>query len=74
MNAGHGEGSPDSRPFREGQTIEPAVQYVQKIKQRCDPDTYRQFLDILSRYHYKPDSIDEVHLLSLYPHKCSLSD
>ena len=44
----------------DGQAIEPAVQYVQKIKQRCDPETYRQFLDILSKYHSKPDSIDEV--------------
>ncbi|KAG6829244.1 hypothetical protein H0H87_012148 [Tephrocybe sp. NHM501043] len=42
-----------------GQAIEPAVQYVQKIKQRCDPDTYRQFLDILSQYHSNPDTIDE---------------
>lgn len=44
----------------EGQAIEPAVQYVQKIKQRCDADTYKQFLEILSRYHQKPDTIDEV--------------
>lgn len=43
-----------------GQAIEPAVQYVQKIKQRCDSETYRQFLDILSQYHSNPDSIDEV--------------
>ena len=43
----------------DGQAIEPAVQYVQKIKQRCDPDTYRQFLDILSRYHHTADT-DEV--------------
>ncbi|KAH0581672.1 hypothetical protein H2248_011367 [Termitomyces sp. 'cryptogamus'] len=42
-----------------GQTMEPAVQYVQKIKQRCDAETYRQFLDILSQYHSNPDSIDE---------------
>ncbi|PPQ82593.1 hypothetical protein CVT25_007107 [Psilocybe cyanescens] len=52
--------SPDPRMYgMDGQAIEPAVQYVQKIKQRCDPDTYRQFLDILSRYHHKPDTIDE---------------
>lgn len=42
----------------DGQAMEPAVQYVQKIKQRCNADTYRQFLDILSRYHHTPD-IDE---------------
>jgi len=42
------------------QAMEPAVAYVQKIKQRCDPETYKQFLDILSRYHHKPDTIDEV--------------
>jgi len=42
------------------QAMEPAVQYVQKIKQRCDPDTYRQFLDILSQYHHKPGTMDEV--------------
>ncbi|KIK69789.1 hypothetical protein GYMLUDRAFT_34188 [Collybiopsis luxurians FD-317 M1] len=41
------------------QAMEPAVAYVQKIKQRCDPDTYRQFLDILSRYHHSPESINE---------------
>ncbi|KAF9041264.1 hypothetical protein BJ165DRAFT_1349868 [Panaeolus papilionaceus] len=53
--------SPEPRHFAasDGQAIEPAVQYVQKIKQRCDPDTYRQFLDILSRYHHSPESIDE---------------
>ncbi|KAJ7649748.1 hypothetical protein FB45DRAFT_730819 [Roridomyces roridus] len=39
--------------------MELAVQYVQKVKQRCDPETYRQFLDILSRWHLKPDTIDE---------------
>jgi paired amphipathic helix protein Sin3a len=53
--------SPEARTYgADGQAIEPAVQYVQKIKQRCDPETYRQFLDILSKYHSKPDSIDEV--------------
>lgn len=52
--------SPDPRPIPiDGQAIEPAVQYVQKIKQRCDPETYRQFLDILSHYHSQPDLIDE---------------
>ncbi|KAJ7219971.1 histone deacetylase complex, SIN3 component [Mycena pura] len=50
---------PSVDPTRENQTIEPAVQYVQKIKQRCDPETYKQFLDILSVYHHKPRSIDE---------------
>ncbi|TFK41677.1 histone deacetylase complex, SIN3 component [Crucibulum laeve] len=52
--------SPEPRMYGvDGQAIEPAVQYVQKIKQRCDPDTYRQFLDILSRYHHKSDTINE---------------
>ena len=66
VNADHDplRSSPDPRSYTEGQAIEPAVQYVQKIKQRCDPDTYRQFLDILSRYHHTPDSIDEVHFSS----------
>ncbi|KAJ7903728.1 hypothetical protein B0H14DRAFT_2666128 [Mycena olivaceomarginata] len=51
---------PSAEPKQhESQTIEPAVQYVQKIKQRCDAETYRQFLDILSKYHHKPDTIDE---------------
>ena len=61
-NSDHGPlpASPDPRYGMDGQAIEPAVQYVQKIKQRCDPDTYRQFLDILSRYHHTPDTIDEV--------------
>ncbi|KAH6900820.1 hypothetical protein BKA70DRAFT_1388716 [Coprinopsis sp. MPI-PUGE-AT-0042] len=41
--------------------IEPAVQYVQKIKQSCDAETYRQFLDILSRYHHTTsEGIDEA--------------
>ncbi|KAJ7889724.1 hypothetical protein B0H13DRAFT_1720100 [Mycena leptocephala] len=43
----------------EGQTIDPAVQYVQMVKQRCDAETYRKFLDILSQYHHKPDTMDE---------------
>ncbi|KAF5380136.1 hypothetical protein D9615_006181 [Tricholomella constricta] len=52
--------SPDLHTYAgTGQAIEPAVQYVQKIKQRCDAETYRQFLDILSQYHSKPDTIDE---------------
>ncbi|KAF5380698.1 hypothetical protein D9757_007032 [Collybiopsis confluens] len=46
------------------QAMEPAVAYVQKIKQRCDEGTYRQFLDILSRYHHSPESINEV----IFPH------
>ncbi|KAJ6494619.1 histone deacetylase complex, SIN3 component [Mycena vitilis] len=50
---------PSIEPKHESQAIEPAVQYVQKIKQRCDAETYRQFLDILSKYHHKPDTIDE---------------
>lgn len=61
--------SPDPRYGMDGQAIEPAVQYVQKIKQRCDPDTYRQFLDILSRYHHTPDTIDEV---CFYPFHASM--
>lgn len=56
-------GSPDPSMHNiglDGQAIEPAVQYVQKIKQRCDADTYKKFLEILSRYHQKPDTINEV--------------
>ncbi|KAK2461043.1 hypothetical protein APHAL10511_006984 [Amanita phalloides] len=41
------------------QAMEPAVQYVQKIKQRCDPETYSQFLAILEQYHHKPGTIGE---------------
>lgn len=52
--------SPEGHGIYNDQAIEPAVQYVQKIKNRCDPETYRQFLDILSRYHHKPETIDEV--------------
>jgi paired amphipathic helix protein Sin3a len=55
--------SPEANGAYNGQAIEPAVQYVQKIKNRCDPETYRQFLDILSRYHHKPETIDEVRFL-----------
>ncbi|KAG2039287.1 hypothetical protein BDR03DRAFT_933269 [Suillus americanus] len=39
--------------------IEPAVQYVQKIKQRCDEATYRRFLEILGKYHNTTDAVDE---------------
>jgi hypothetical protein len=48
------------RGHTQQQAMEPAVAYVQKIKQRCDPETYKQFLDILSRYHHAPETIDEV--------------
>lgn len=44
----------------DGKAIEPAVQYVQKIKASCDTETYRQFLGILSRYHHSTDAIDEA--------------
>ncbi|KAF8552138.1 hypothetical protein OG21DRAFT_1511850 [Imleria badia] len=40
-------------------SIEPAVQYVQKIKQRCDEATYRRFLEILGRYHNMAEAVDE---------------
>ena len=53
-----------------GQAIEPAVQYVQKIKQSCDSETYRQFLDILSRYHHAPEAIDEVSTFVSYQFSC----
>ncbi|KAF9226177.1 hypothetical protein BS17DRAFT_776836 [Gyrodon lividus] len=43
----------------DGVSIEPAVQYVQKIKQRCDEATYRRFLEILGRYHNMADAVDE---------------
>ncbi|KAJ8489435.1 hypothetical protein ONZ45_g13590 [Pleurotus djamor] len=43
----------------QSEAIEPAVQYVQKIKQRCDAETYKQFLDILGRYHSSPGIMDE---------------
>lgn len=49
----------------EGPAIEPAVQYVQKIKQRCDAETYKQFLDILGQYH-KKGTVDEVCLPSFH--------
>ncbi|KAE9392487.1 hypothetical protein BT96DRAFT_944593 [Gymnopus androsaceus JB14] len=52
-------GTPDAAMLQAPQAMEPAVAYVQKIKQRCDPETYRQFLDILSRYHHSPESINE---------------
>lgn len=41
-------------------SIEPAVQYVQKIKQRCDEATYRRFLEILGRYHNMAETVDEA--------------
>ena len=41
-------------------SIGPAMQYVQKIKQRCDDATYRRFLEILGRYHHMADAVDEA--------------
>jgi histone deacetylase complex regulatory component SIN3 len=62
-NVGTSNRPPSVEPEQhEDQTIEPAVQYVRKIKQRCDAETYRAFLDILSQYHAKPDSTDEVQI------------
>ena len=52
----------------EGTAIEPAVQYVHKIKQRCDSEKYKQFLDILGKYHQKSGNIDEVGFLSFSLH------
>ncbi|KIK97291.1 hypothetical protein PAXRUDRAFT_825100 [Paxillus rubicundulus Ve08.2h10] len=40
-------------------SMEPAVQYVQKIKQRCDDATYCRFLEILRRYRDMADAVDE---------------
>ncbi|KIJ15185.1 hypothetical protein PAXINDRAFT_134088 [Paxillus involutus ATCC 200175] len=54
--------SPDPSIYGMGMdnvSIEPAVQYVQKIKQRCDEATYRRFLEILGRYHTMADAVDE---------------
>ncbi|KAJ7598545.1 histone deacetylase complex, SIN3 component [Mycena floridula] len=45
---------PDGQP-----SFEPALQYVQTIKQRCSPDVYKEFLDILSRYHKNDGLMDE---------------
>jgi paired amphipathic helix protein Sin3a len=45
--------------------IEPAVQYVQKIKSSCDPETYKKFLAILSKYHVNPDIPDGVRIFFL---------
>ncbi|KAJ7052531.1 hypothetical protein C8F01DRAFT_1033117 [Mycena amicta] len=44
---------------RETRGFDPAIQYVQKIKQRCDPETYKQFLDILSNFHHSQEPVDE---------------
>lgn len=51
-------------------SIEPAVQYVQKIKQRCDEATYRRFLEILGRYHNMAETVDEAS--PLCTHTCCL--
>ncbi|ESK96321.1 histone deacetylase sin3 component [Moniliophthora roreri MCA 2997] len=36
-----------------------AIAYIQKVQQRCNPEAYKQFLDILSRYHRTPETITE---------------
>ncbi|KAF8122876.1 hypothetical protein EV363DRAFT_1552445, partial [Boletus edulis] len=51
-------------------SFEPAVQYVQKIKQRCDEATYRRFLEILGRYHNMTEAVDEASPFSA--HICCL--
>ncbi|KAJ2926794.1 hypothetical protein H1R20_g10319, partial [Candolleomyces eurysporus] len=43
-----------------GDATEPAIQYVRKIKARCDDETYRQFLGILSHYVHTTEVIDEA--------------
>lgn len=55
----------DTAAYVDTVSIEPAVQYVQKIKQRCDEATYRRFLEILGRYHNIADAVDEVSFLIL---------
>jgi hypothetical protein len=45
----HSTLSPDLNFDLGDQNMEPAVQYVQKIKNRCDSETYKHFLEILSR-------------------------
>ena len=39
-------------------SIGSALKYLDKIKRRCDPDTYQRYLDILS--HFKNEIIDTV--------------
>jgi len=65
--------SPNPRLFAvDGQAMEPFAQYMQKLRQQCDPRTYQQVLDILSTLHFKPDSTDEVRLSVLAPSLCNL--
>ncbi|KAF7295372.1 putative histone deacetylase complex, SIN3 component [Mycena indigotica] len=45
---------------RENRSFDPAIQYVQKVKQRCDPETYEQFLDILSSFYHSREPTDET--------------
>ena len=63
---GTGAGSALSLPTASDHSSSLAVQYVQKVKDRCTPETYQQFLDILSYYHRHPDAIDEVRILPLF--------
>ncbi len=44
-------------------TITSAFEYIQRIKKRCDPETYKEFLDILSRYHKKSAHVDDKEVL-----------
>ncbi|PPR01641.1 hypothetical protein CVT26_013124 [Gymnopilus dilepis] len=63
---GAGNGSASSLPTASDHSRSRAVQYVQKVKDRCHPETYQQFLDILSYYHHHPDAIDEARILPLF--------
>ncbi|KAJ7598551.1 hypothetical protein C8J56DRAFT_769732 [Mycena floridula] len=48
-------------PGLDGQpSFEPALQFVQLVEQHCGPHVYKEFLDILWRYHKNDPLMDEV--------------
>ncbi len=51
-----------------------AINYVNKIKQRFsnDPETYKQFLEILQTYQKEQRPIQDVSILSLDQHSAGL--
>lgn len=43
-----------------------ATQYVQKVKQRCDAEIYRQFVEVLRQYLQNHGTVDVVRSLSFF--------
>lgn len=74
----HGRGAPPDTMPRPPVEFNHAINYVNKIKQRFsgDPDTYKQFLEILQTYQKEQRPIQEVYaqVTVLFDHEKDLLD